>query len=342
MPKPIVSINLVVLNGGKYINHCLDSVARQTYDKDSFEINILDNGSSDQTIKIAEEWKLKNNNLKISITKSSHNHGMWGGQEELLKQSTGRYILFLSVDVILDKNFVHNSVEIMEKDDKSGALQAKVLQFYLNSGLPELGTKIDTCGFKIFRSRKVVNIGHGQEDLGQFDIPQEIFGTEGAAPFFRIEALHSIKILGEIADHDLFWYAEDLDVAWRLRMAGWKHLYNPASIAWHDRQTTKRTRSGIFDFIRIRRTIPLNKRRLEWRNIRCTIIKNDYTINILKDCLYIVPREMMMFLYLLVFETTVLTEVATILRMLPRMLRKREAIMGGCKTTPQQIHSYFS
>jgi GT2 family glycosyltransferase len=344
MANPVVSINIVVLNGEKYIRRCLDSISIQSYPSESMEINILDNGSSDNTIDFIENWKSKNENFKISFIKSNFNHGMWGGQEKLLDQSRGKYIVVLSVDVILEKDFISNAVQAMDSNSKLGAVQGKIYQFsYTDSFTDEPPRHVlDTCGFKMFRSRRIVNIGHGEADHGQFDTPKNIFGVEGAVPVFRKEALESIRILGEIADHDLFWYGEDLDVAWRLRMAGWEQRYEPSVVAWHDRQTTKQTRRGLWDFITIRRAIPLQKRRLEWRNIRCTIIKNDYIINVLKDLVYILPREIAMIGYLLIFETAVFAELPALLSLIPRMLRKRREIMKQAKVSPSEIHSYFS
>ena len=49
MSNLLVSINLVVLNGEKYIRHCLGAVLAQTYPHDKIQLNILDNGSSDNT-----------------------------------------------------------------------------------------------------------------------------------------------------------------------------------------------------------------------------------------------------------------------------------------------------
>ena len=339
MSNPIISINIVVLNGDKYIEHCLNSVLNQSFPHEQIQINILDNGSTDETISIIENWKLKNENFKITFTKSNFNHGMWGGQEELLKRAQSRYVVFLSVDVILEKDFILHAIRVLDANSKLGAVQAKVYQFNVRD--LETGRTIDTCGFEISRSRRIGNIGHGETDTGQYDEARKIFGVEGAAPVMRVEALQSIKVAGEIADHDLFWYAEDLDVAWRLNMAGWEQRYEPSVVAWHDRQTTKQTSGGLVNFIAIRRVIPLRKRRLEWRNIRCTIIKNDYIINILKDILYILPREIAMTLYLLIFETAVLAELPSLVRLLPRMLKKRKEIMKRTKVSPTQIHSYF-
>src|SRR3989338_1121018 len=349
MNNPVISINIVVLNGEKYIDHCLNSVLNQSFSHEQIQINILDNGSTDNTRILIQdfEFRISNYNFpKVNFIMSNFNSGPWGGWEELLKYTQSQYVVFLSADVILEKDFILNAVHTLDTNPKLGALQAKVYQFdiaNLSSNSYVLSPKIiDSCGFKIFRSRRVVNIGHGEIDTGQYNKAGSVFGVEGAVPVLRAEALQGIKVLGEIADHDLFWYAEDLDVAWRLRMAGWEQHYEPSMIAWHDRQTTKQTRRGLRDFIKIRQTISLKKRRLEWRNIRCTIVKNDYIINILKDLVYILPREIAMTGYLLIFETAVFLELFSLLKLIPGMIRKRKVIMKQAKVGPSEIHSYFS
>ena len=359
MSNPLVTINLVVLNGEKYVRHCLNGILAQTYPHELIGFNILDNGSLDNTTRIIKETISNEQGsgfIKFTLHESKVNLGMWPGQEELLKYSNGKYILSMAVDVILDKDFIKNAVEVMERDSKIGALQAKIYKYDL-LGLPayqltSLPAKvIDTCGFKIFKSRRVINIGHGEEDRGQYDNLGEIFGVEGAAPFFRREALENCRIevtmvpivthKSEIFDHDYFWYGDDLDLAWRMNLFSWKQVFVPSVVAWHDRQTTKKLRGNFRDFLAIRRTIPLRKRQLEWKNIRFTIIKNDYIINILKDLPYVVKREVMMLGYLIFFEPKVLLEIPSFLRLLPHMIGKRKEIMRKAKVNPVGIREYF-
>jgi len=351
MLNPLVSINLVVLNGEKYIRHCLDSVMKQTFR--DFELNILDNGSTDRTKEIIrteiENWKLKIGNF--SFVENETNLGMWEGQEKLLKSSRGKYVIFLSVDVILDPDFVKNAVEVMEKDEKIGALQAKIYQWHLSEKkeiqdlrCPEFTNLIDTVGFKIERSRRLTNIGHGIEDEGQFEREIEVFGVEGAVPVFRKSSLEDCRILGEIADHDMFWYSEDLDVAWRMRMLGWKEIYAPDVIAYHDRSTTKSIRKNWLDSfrrIKIRQQIPIRKRRLDWRNYRLAIIKNDFASNFLRDLPYIVFREIMVLGYAILFEPRIFLEIPNLLKLIPRTLKKRKEVMKRTRVTPKEIHKWF-
>lgn len=344
MSNTIVSINLVVLNGGKYISRCLESIKKQTYPHGHIELNIIDNGSTDGTKNTLKQKAGEFSDfLKFKLTESDKNLGMWPGQEELLKDSSGKYIVVMAVDVILDENFLINAVEIMEKDAKIGALQSKIYNYDV-SKLEHGGLEkniIDTCGFEIYKSRRIINIGHGEKDTGQFSQEKEIFAVEGAVPVFRKDAFESCRVADEIADHDMFWYAEDLDVAWRMRVFGWKQLFVPNVIAWHDRQTTKNLSKTFADFLKIRRQLPLRKRRLEWRNIRFTIVKNDYTINILKDLPHILKREIMMLGYIIIFEPKVLSEVFSFLKLLPKMLRKRRQIMKLRKASPEEMRKWF-
>ena len=218
MSTSLVTINLVVLNGEKYIRHCLDAVLAQTYPHENIEINILDNNSTDNTKSIVKDFGFRISDFgftRFNFVESKLNLGVWPGQEELLKHTNGQYVVALCVDVLMDKDFIKNAVETMEKDEKIGALQPKIYKFELSNLQPttyNLQPKIiDTCGFKIFKSRRIVNIGHGlsfaeasafsklsanrSEGKGfNFDKQQEIFAVEGAVPVFRKEALESCRV----------------------------------------------------------------------------------------------------------------------------------------------------
>ena len=343
--NPVVSINIVVRNGEKYIRHCLDAILAQTYPHEHVEINILDNKSSDRTKETIKDSAQEFRNAgfsKFHLAESDENIGMWPGQDELLKHSSGKYILVMAVDVMLDKDFISKAVERMESDGNIGALEAKLYRYELSNGTIMPSNIIDTCGFKIFKSRRVINIGHGEEDHGQFNKYSEIFAVEGAAPFFRKEALDDSRVKGSLVDKEYFWYGDDLDLAWRMRLFGWKEVFDPEVIAWHDRQTTKTLKKSPADFIRLRRAIPIKKRGLDWRNTRWTIIKNDYIINILKDLPAILSREIQLAGYILLFEPAVLLEIPKFLILLPRMFTRRREIMKRATAKPAEMRKWFN
>lgn len=330
MEQPLVSVNLVVRNGEKYILECLRSVRTQTYA--NCEVVVFDNNSTDATRAIvAREFP------EFRLISHSENLGFGPGQNKCLTLTTGKYVLGLCVDIVLDENFIARAVEAMERDTGIGALQAKIYRL-------ENGVKtdiIDTAGFAIFRSRRVINRGHGEKDTGQYDREEEVFSYEGAVPFWRRRALKECSIDGEAHDENYFWYADDIDLGWRMRLFGWKSYFVPGVIAYHDRSTTKRLRSGWRDFIALRRTVPMRKRMLDWQNQHFTFIKNDLVFSALKDIRPVLMREVMLFCYIVLYEPSILRAIPHMLFMLPRMLRKRRYIMTHKKATGKEMERWF-
>ena len=325
-----VTIQIVVHNGQKYIRSCLDAVRKQDYD--SFSCVVLDNASEDNTREI-----IKNEYPEMALIESQKNLGMWPGQEFLLQHTDAPFILSLCVDVVIAPNFISVMMPVFE-DESVGALQSKMYQ----QGAKD---QIDSCGFSITRGRRVINIGHGEKDGASFSVQKEIFGVEGAAPFFRRSALNACRIDEAIWDPKFFWYGDDLDLAWRMNLFGFRQVFVPSAIAWHDRSTTKGIASGILDAIRrikIRREIPLKKRQLDMANTRWTIIKNDSIINVLRDALYILIREIKTLGYMTLFEPKVLAGWVRFFKGLPYMIRQRKLIKKHIRRTPNEMHKWFS
>lgn len=328
--KPLVSVINPTFNGIGYIANTLGSLRDQTYE--NVEVVIWDNASSDRTLDIIREQF-----PSFKLIENKENIGIWAAFEHAVSRSNGKYVVLMS-DVILDPDFLKIAVEIMERNERIGALQAKILQHIPGK------QKIDTCGFKIFRSRRVVNIGQGEIDRGQYECEGEIFAVEGAVPIFRRDALEQSKIDGHVVDPDYrigpLGYGDDFDLTWRMRLLGWKQWYSPRVIAYHNRSTTRDTARSFVDYfrrIKLRKQIPIQKRRNDWLNIRFTIIKNDYIMNIVRDLPYIVLREAAVFLYTLFVEPSVLLSVGRFLRLLPRMLDRRHQIMKRAKSSAAEM-----
>ncbi len=166
---------------------------------------------------------------------------------------------------------------------------------------------------------------------------------------FRRSALEASRIDGWLVDPlyrvGSIGYGDDLDVAWRMRLFGFRQVYVSTAIGWHDRSTTKGMAVtpiiGQIKRLAERRAIPLAKRRLDWANVRCTIIKNDAIINILKDLPYIVVREIAVLGYMVLFEPAVLWELGRFLRLVPVMIRRRREIIRRTRTPAALLHRFF-
>lgn len=332
-----ISVTIAVKDGEKYIEKCLEKIKAQTRAPD--EIIVFDNDSKDKTPEIVE-----NNFPKVKLIRSDRNYSFGGGHNRAFKHAEGNILVAVSVDVLLNRDFLKKAEEVFKRKPKVGALQAKIFQYNFDKGreVKKDGKRvIDTTGFKIFRSRRIVNRGHGDVDRGQFDTEEEIFSYEGAVPIFRRESLEDAKIFGEYHDEDMFWYGDDVDLGWRLRLLGWKSFYSPEVKAFHDRQTTNRLSKGKLDFIKERRKLPKKKRALDYRNIRLTYVKNELTPLVFGDFFYFFKRELQLFFYILIFEPFVLKEIVNFFRLLPRMWEKRKKIMERKEVGVKEMKKWF-
>lgn len=336
--KPEVSIHLIVRNGQRYLRECLEHVAAQTYP--NIKVRVFDNASDDGTPELAAHIA-----PDAEIIRFDKNYIVGGGFNRSLAYSDSPYVVLLCVDVMIDPLFIERSVAAMEADAKRGVLQAKVLWYDGEQGRKT--DTIDTTGMQIFRSRRVINRGHGQRDEGQYDGAGEVFSYEGAVPFFRRAALEDVKMerraegRSEYLDEDFVWYADELDFGWRMRLLGWSCWYDPSVRAWHDRSTTHRLSGGIKDFIIQRREIPANKRMLDLRNQRLAFLKNDFFVTMAMHSPWIIKRELFLFAYILIFERTSLIAYWQLLRMAPRMLGKRKSIMQRRMVNEREMRAWF-
>lgn len=329
--NPLVSINLVVYNEEKRVKKCLDAVFGQTYK--NIEVLIFDNCSADKTLEI-----VKNNFPQARIHKSDKNYGFGPGQNRAAKITNGKYIIGLCADVWLKEDFIEKAVEAMEKNEKIGALQAKIYRL-IDGRKSDI---IDTCGFEIYKSRRIVNRGHGAKDTGKFNSPEEIFSYEGACPFWRREALDDAAVFGEYHDEDYFWYGDDIDLGWRLHLLGWTNFFAPQVIAWHERQTTKRLSKSRWDFIRQRKTLPSRKKMYDWVNTHLTFVKNELGLLIWPDFVKFINREIQLFIYILFFEPyTIIVGLPRFIKYLPRAIKKRREIMKRRKISIEEIKKWY-
>ncbi|MBQ3035419.1 MAG: glycosyltransferase, partial [Lachnospiraceae bacterium] len=93
----LITIIVPVYNGEKYIQKCLDSILQQTYD--NYEILIVNDGSTDETLKIATQYEQKYENIRI-VTKE--NQGLPQARKTGVENANGSYIGFVDVDDWID------------------------------------------------------------------------------------------------------------------------------------------------------------------------------------------------------------------------------------------------
>ena len=105
----LVSVILPVYNVEKYLIKCLDSVIRQTYQK--LEIILVDDGSTDSSGKICDEYANKDGRIKVFHKK---NGGLSDARNYGIERSTGEYLAFIDSDDYVDDDYIEFLMNLTE------------------------------------------------------------------------------------------------------------------------------------------------------------------------------------------------------------------------------------
>ena len=109
-----LSIIIPVYNAEKYLTKCLDSISKQNLDQDIYEVIVINDGSTDHSLKIAESFKHQIFNY-IIITHS--NQGEAPSRNKALKVARGEYITFLDSDDFYEDGALSYALERVARDD---------------------------------------------------------------------------------------------------------------------------------------------------------------------------------------------------------------------------------
>jgi GT2 family glycosyltransferase len=342
---PKITINILTWNAAKYLKPCLDAALNQDYE--NFEILIIDNNSQDNTVKILKKY-LQKNSKKIRFLKNNRNVGFAAGHNRGIQETDGKYVMLLNQDAILTKSFLSQAVQIMEKDSQIAALQPQVLKYDFNKNKPK--NIFDTTGLVMLRNRRIINRGQGQQKNNQYNKKEEIFGADGAVPIYRRKALEDVSLpsfqkknhfKNEIFDENFFAYKEDVDLAWRLRLYGWKAVYAPQVVAYHERGAGESASRKAFDIIKERRNISLFSKTLSFKNQRLMQVKNEILGLYLKHLPWILWKGIRAWGYVLIFEPAILKILPTLFRQLPKALKQRKVINKRKKVPIKDLEKWF-
>lgn len=346
--QPRVSIILLLFRPGNFLKPCLASIFAQTYN--NFELLIIDNYSGDNTLQelsdIIDQAQREGEKLpEHKIIANNKNLGFAAGQNLGIKTSQGELVLLLNQDVILDENYLTEAVKIFLTEDRVGAVQGKFLKLKIKGQTLVKSTIIDSAGLVIFKNRRVIARGQGEKDIGQYDETQEIFGADGPAPLYRREALEHIKIAidgrEEYFDEDFLAYKEDIDLAWRLRLYGWRARYQPRAVLWHARTAGESAALGYRAIIQERLKINRYAKLNSFKNQRLMQLKNEDWRLLFRHAFYFIPKEIGSWVYALIFERYTWKVVKELFILMPKMWRKRKIIMSRKRASAKDMQKWF-
>jgi GT2 family glycosyltransferase len=257
--NPIVSVIIVNYNGKRFLEECISSLFAQTYK--NLEIIVVDNASSDGSVEY-----LRSCYMGLIIVENPSNLGFAGGANIGIRKSRGSFIVTLNNDTWADCYCIERLLREMARNDSIGMCATKML-------FPD--GSINSTGICISRSGAAWDRGMFEEDRGQYNTSEEIFGPCAGAALYRKSMLDEIGLF----DEDFFLYMEDVDLAFRGQLAGWKCIFVPRAIVYHYHGGT----AGVMTDL----TIYYGNRNVLWY-----LVKNYPLLTLLESLPWIIGRNL--------------------------------------------------
>lgn len=217
MEKGKASFIVANWNGKKTIAECLNSILAQTYK--NYEIIVVDNHSSDTSLELVKE----NYNIDRLIA-LDRNYGYAEANNIGYKHARGDYIALVNNDAILEDNWLEKALGVFQRDKHKNlsSVATKIINYHQRDCIDSAG--VEYFGFGACWDYKDLPI-----DSAKVNQRKEVFGACATASLYRKEILDEIGLF----DPKYFIYFEDTELAFRLRLFGYKCIYEPEAVCYH-------------------------------------------------------------------------------------------------------------
>lgn len=212
---PAVTVVVVNFNGGAWIVRCLAALYAQTYT--SVAILVVDNASTDGSREqIIQQFPA------VRLIAAGTNPGFAGGVNRALEEVATEWLALLNPDALAEPDWLAELMRAADGHPEAAAFGSQMLVL-------DDPARLDGMGDVYHASGLVWRRGHGRMKQPQDDVPREIFSPCAAAALYRSAAVRAVGGM----DAALFCYLEDVDLGFRLRLAGYRCRYVPTARVLH-------------------------------------------------------------------------------------------------------------
>ena len=202
-----VSIIIINYNGQELLEKCLDSLFKIDYE--NFEVIIVDNNSTDNTIEFVAK-----NYPSVIIVKLDSNKGFAEPNNIGAKIAKGEFLLFLNNDTIVNPTFLNELVLEITKNSKTAICQSLLLR--PDRTIDSSGDFIDKIGV-VYNSKTIItNV-------------RKIFSPRAASMLIKKNVIDKLNEY----DEKFIYSFEDVDLGWRTWILGYESFIVPKSIVYH-------------------------------------------------------------------------------------------------------------
>ena len=220
LSSPLISVVIPNWNGAHHLPVCLESLRRQTCP--DVEVIIADNGSTDESLEL-----LARDHTQVQVLALGENRGFAGACNAGMQAARGDLVALLNNDTEADPRWLEQVVAAFQRHPGAGMVASKMLLFDQRDTFHTAGDfyRVDgTPG----------NRGVWQKDTGQYEREEYVFSACGGSAVYRKVMLDQVGLL----DETFFFSCEDVDLAWRAQLAGWRCIYAPQAVVYHKLSAT--------------------------------------------------------------------------------------------------------
>lgn len=240
-----LSVIIVNYNVKYFLEQCLHAVERACEGIET-EVIVVDNNSVDGSV-----GEIRRKFPRVRMIENKENLGFSKANNQAIRESTGRYVLLLNPDTVVEEDTFRKCISFMESHPDAGALGVKMIDGK-GEFLPESKRALPTptvSFYKMFglstlfpRSRRFgkYHLGHlNMDETHQVDV------LAGAFMFIRRSVLDEVGLL----DESFFMYGEDIDLSYRITKAGYGIYYYPETTIIHYKGES--TKKGSLNYVRL-------------------------------------------------------------------------------------------
>lgn len=218
-----VAVIILNWNGEKLLREFLPSVVKNT-NSDLGRVVVVDNHSTDGSwICLEQEFP------DVERVLFEDNFGFAGGYNRAIEMIEAEYVVLLNSDVEVAPGWLEPLVAVLDRDERVAAVQPKILAYRDKKKFEYAGAAggyIDYLGFPFCRGRVMDTT---EQDDGQYDDEVDVFWATGASLCIRRDVYRAAGGL----DEAFFAHMEEIDLCWRIHLAGYRIAVVPQSTVYH-------------------------------------------------------------------------------------------------------------
>ncbi len=224
-----VSVVTPNYNGEKFLKTFFESLNNDS--EFIGEVIIVDNGSTDNS---REYIKGKSFNFPVKLIENDENMGFAPAVNQGITKAQYEYIFSLNNDTEIKKGSIKALVDLISSDDNIFSLQAKMLQYNNKELIDDVGDE-----YNLLAWTKKTGENHNSKEYSEVC---EIFSACAGAAMYKKSLLEEIGMF----DDNFFAYMEDVDLAIRSRINGYRNLLCPDAVVYHIGSATSGSRYNEF------------------------------------------------------------------------------------------------